>query len=302
MIKISDGISLEIPELEKDNTFIFIYLKIWYGYNGILPTFELSVDGQGKEVTLQDVTIKLIVDSILVSNAKSIITNYKVQKTTYTFSGYLIKSHDFVFGTKSFSYGSLSEAISSIWNGTINFNIPNISDTYLTQANENNLTYLTKLLKSCSSDSVFYFGLFNDISELSMIKTSVTKDFVEDANNIPLVTVERSTAELNPHLDLYSEDKIGSTGNFTTTLIRNKVSFSTKSESRLEQNYISSQMKVNRGGTDFMLNYGKPGIIQLGDICRVKMTNSVILKLRAVSTVISIVGTQVTCKTLTNNI
>lgn len=303
MITISDTVKLEIPEIEKDTGFLLNELLLSYGVNGILPTFYFTLENYTGSLDLKEISIRLVVDGTVSCDCKAIITDYTVEETAYTFKGYLFNSYDLIYKSTAFVYNSLDEAIRSIWkDGKIDIQIPNISDANLAQCRQININYLTKILKVLSSDSTFYYGMFNDISEVSLTKDSVDKDFVEDANGIALI-VAGANASASTSMPLINNEGISaSSGQFSTAVFGNKIMLTTNDNLRMSNNFIESSIKLGQGGCDIEFEYTDPKLIKLGDVCKVRLSESVVAKMIALSTTVHLQKQKLICRTRTNYI
>lgn len=296
MIVINNKSKLEIPELEDGNNVLLKSFYLEEGVNGIIPRFELLITGISKPVENSKITVKFIYNNTPVCNAVGFITSVSVSDSFYTINGFLIQEKSTMYGTYDHMYESIQEVVDSIWKGNLKSKIPNYSNLNLCQLRENNYKYLCNVLRSSSSDSVFYFDLNNSLRFVQLKNKTVDKDYSKREDQQLIIIKDRHiSSNLSPVEEI--EDSQTSVETNEIYNAGSRVAFGDDNHSKLEENLVLLD-KFVMPKNQTTLEYTDPKILSIGDLVKLRFTDSKTATFLIISTKYKLEGTKLTITSL----
>lgn len=272
MIKISDSISLGIPEIENLAGLLFKSLWIEYGVSGILPRIVLELDGYPNDISLINVTVSLIIDGKVIINSPGVIDSITKDENILKFQIYLVNSVEFLRNRTTNCYKSIREIVGSLWKGNVELDIPNQENLYLCQLNEINHEYLTKALTCSSAEQSFCYNLLNSIVKVDLSSRKIDYDLTENSEIIVSaknrgVNLARTNAEYIEEYTGIINGKYITTGGYLTY-------FSDNETYQLEENYIRTRLSLEKIPAEFIIEFSDPIKLTVGKVVKVNMNDS----------------------------
>lgn len=272
MIKISDSISLGIPEIENLAGLLFKSLWIEYGVSGILPRIVLELDGYPNDISLINVTVSLIIDGKVIINSPGVIDSITKDENILKFQIYLVNSVEFLRNRTTNCYKSIREIVGSLWKGNVELDIPNQENLYLCQLNEINHEYLTKALTCSSAEQSFCYNLLNSIVKVDLSSRKIDYDLTENSEIIVSaknrgVNLARTNAEYIEEYTGIINGKYITTGGYLTY-------FSDNETYQLEENYIRTRLSLEKISAEFIIEFSDPVKLTVGKVVKVNMNDS----------------------------
>lgn len=272
MVKISDNISVGIPEIENIAGLLFKTLWVEYGVSGILPRIVLELNGYSDNLSLKDVTVSLIINGKIIINSPGVIDSVTKSEGVLKFQIYLVKSINFLRNRTTNCYKSIREVVNSLWIGNIELDIPNQENLYLCQLNEINHEYLTKALTCSSAEQSFCYNLLNSIVPVELTNRKIDYDLSEKSD-IVISAKDRGVELARTNAD-YIEEYTGiingkyiTTGGYVTY-------FSDNETYQLEENYVRTRLCLEKIPASFIIEYTDPEKLSVGKVVKVQMNNS----------------------------
>jgi hypothetical protein len=281
MIRISETLSLSIPELEKDNSIDFKTLFVEYGINGVKPRFQLMVEGYTVPLDTTNITVKLSYSTILLIDTTGFISSITMNNNMATIKGYLLPDVELLYGCAPTVYETTNDAISKLYSGKIG-NFPKMSGLNLCQCNQNNWEYLCSILRSLDPSANFMFDLFGGVNPIPLTGLSPNVDLTADEHQGKINIKDRRIGVIiQPEAII--EQTVESINDEYCISLGDQIFFSDEEHMRLDSNYDQTRIFL-KPKNQFNIEYQDPRLFNVGDVVKLKLSETVTQNVFVIST------------------
>jgi len=263
-------VNLTIDELG-DEVFAFVKADYSEMINGILPmiTADFICETDKFPLQLSEVNMTLIIGNDewrLIGNLDEFKFNENLLTLYIT-----LTERDFYFVSQSNKYLSVSKAIDSLYYGQIDSEITDNTPRELNQVNSTNYKYLTNILRSMKSPSIFAYTM-NGLKIKNVKSNSVDYDFDPDKDKYYIhertkdYALERNGYAESSAIGLFARD--GEKATTLTSWDGIEITHNSDLDDMIENVITNTKFqKQNRLVVRLVFQYVPP--VQCGDIVRV---------------------------------
>lgn len=274
MIKINDNSSIDISKLEKDQSFIFKAAWVEYGMHGVLPRFQLEVEGMKSEIDFKEFHLKIIYNGVLFVDSPAVVDSFNHQGGLTILTAFIVPSLEFVRDSSTKVYHSIDEIVKSLWSGTCEVTLPSGKELHACQMNEVNHKFLTRSLLCSSAEQSFYYSLKNSIVPVQLtsrkIDIDLTKDSEDTKSSLVQFAILDGVVRSSKGRHNFIKEFTGNVSEKSITVAGEDINYADSDHITLEENGMRTNLAFNKPQTSFMVEYSTLIDVKLGDV--VKMT------------------------------